>query len=94
MSGTPNPSFRVPYVGGATPLTLNLNEQLQNVALTFVGFDSSQATVMALPVGADDLKTVTVATAEHTMKILQTPLSQVQISGLAAGTYLVTAFQW
>lgn len=97
MPGQPNPIYEADYLGGATPFVGDLNTHKQNVALSFIGFDSGDATVEVLAIGATDWAEITLDTPGTTMRVLQTPLTQFRVSGLVAaptGTYKITAFQW
>lgn len=84
---------RVEYIGGATPFERPVSYDFNRTQLSFVGFDSDDATVEVLAVGADDYKEVTLSSTEHSM-IINGAITSVRVSGVAAGSYSITAVQW
>jgi len=91
------PNFQIPYAGGETPLVLDLDYHFQNVNVVLGGFTTDDATIEVLPVGGDlttGWKTLTVTTDEPAIKVLNSVITKVRVSGLPIGTYTVTTYQF
>lgn len=88
--------YRSSYSGGATAFVGILDPNIHNLQLVFDGFTTAQALVEVQSTGANssDWKTLTVPTTETSIVVTNVTLVKLRISGLSAGTYYISAYQF